>query len=104
MVIGRRSRPYTLATVARWETGANPEAGRFSVVSSGFEFHLVVSSFHGTGSYTLEVRGKVTGTNGGSYAGVMNLAPVPEASNVALMLAGFGVFGIVAARRRGQAG
>ncbi len=49
--------PYTLQTVARWETGANPEAGRFSVVSSGFEFHLVVSSFHGSGSYTLEVRG-----------------------------------------------
>ncbi len=49
--------PYTLATVARWETGANPEAGRFSVVSSGFEFHLVVSSFHGSGFYTLEVRG-----------------------------------------------
>jgi PEP-CTERM motif len=56
------------------------------------------------GTYTLEVRGKVTGTNGGSYAGVMNLAPVPEASNVALMLAGFGVFGAIAARRRGQAG
>jgi hypothetical protein len=54
------------------------------------------------GSYTLEVRGKVAGTSGGSYAGVMNLAPVPEASNVALMLAGFGVFGVVAARRRGQ--
>ena len=49
--------PYTLQTVARWETGANPEAGRFSVLSSGFEFHLVVSSFHGTGGYTLEVRG-----------------------------------------------
>ncbi len=49
--------PYTLTTVARWETGANPEAGRFSVVSSGFEFHLVVSSFHGSGAYTLEVRG-----------------------------------------------
>jgi len=52
------------------------------------------------GTYTLEVRGKVIGTNGGSYAGVMNLAPVPEASNIALMLAGFGVFGVVAARRR----
>ena len=56
------------------------------------------------GSYTLEVRGQVSGTSGGSYAGVMNLAPVPEASNLALMLAGFGVFGAVAVRRRGRAG
>ncbi len=56
------------------------------------------------GTYTLEVRGKVNGTNGGSYAGVMNLAPVPEASNVAMMLAGFGVFGTIAVRRRGRAG
>ena len=55
------------------------------------------------GAYTLEVRGKVNGTNGGSYAGVMNLAPVPEASNVALMLAGIGVFGVLAVRRRGRA-
>jgi len=55
------------------------------------------------GTYTLEVRGNVAGAAGGSYAGVMNLAPVPEASNVALMLAGFGVFGVVAVRRRGQA-
>ena len=55
------------------------------------------------GTYTLEVRGKVNGTSGGSYAGVMNLAPVPEASNVALMLAGFGVFGVLAVRRRGRA-
>lgn len=52
------------------------------------------------GTYTLEVRGLVTGTNGGSYAGVMNVAPVPEASSMALMLAGFGVVGAVVARRR----
>lgn len=50
--------PYTLSTVATWETGLNPETGRFSVWSSGFEFHLVVSSFFGSGDYTLEVRGK----------------------------------------------
>jgi PEP-CTERM motif len=52
------------------------------------------------GSYTLQVRGHVTGTNGGSYAGVMNVAPVPEASSVILMLAGFGVMGAFVARRR----
>jgi hypothetical protein len=49
--------PYTGTTVATWETGLNPESGRFSVESTGFEFHLVVSSFFGSGAYTLEVRG-----------------------------------------------
>jgi hypothetical protein len=67
-------------------------------------FITLSSSSLAAGTYTLEVRGKVNGTNGGSYAGVMNLAPVPEASNLALMLAGFGVFGTIAVRRRGQAG
>jgi hypothetical protein len=49
--------PYTSTTVARWETSANPETGVFSLSNSGMEFHLVVSSFVGSGSYTLEVRG-----------------------------------------------
>lgn len=31
----------------------------------------------GAGTYVLEVRGNVTGTNGGSYSGVLNLTPVP---------------------------
>jgi hypothetical protein len=66
-------------------------------------FITLSSNSLAAGTYTLEVRGKVNGTSGGSYAGVMNLAPVPEASNVALMLAGFGAFGVLAARRRGRA-
>lgn len=49
--------PYTGSTVASWETSANPECGHFSVLNSGVEFHLVVSSFVGSGTYTLEVRG-----------------------------------------------
>ena len=51
------------------------------------------------GSYLLEVRGNIVGSSGGSYAGAMNLAPVPEPASVALMLAGFGVLGFVARRR-----
>jgi len=40
------------------------------------------------GSYTLEIRGDVTGSAGGSYAGVLNLLAVPEPGTAALALAG----------------
>jgi hypothetical protein len=56
--------PYTLHTVAVWQSADNPESGFFSVWNSGFEFHLVVSSFHGAGNYTLEVRGTGLGWGG----------------------------------------
>ena len=53
---------------------------------------------------TASVRvGHVNGTNGGSYSGVMNLAPVPEASTMALMLAGLAGIGLVLRRRQGGA-
>jgi len=62
--------PYEGQTVAVWETGANPESGSFSIWSGGFEFHLVVSSFVGTGDYVLEVRGRPLGWLGAQAAGI----------------------------------
>jgi hypothetical protein len=52
------------------------------------------------GQYTLEVRGLITGAAGGSYAGVMNITPVPEASSFTMMLVGLGIAGVVVVRRR----
>ncbi|HEY4373064.1 MAG TPA: FxDxF family PEP-CTERM protein [Burkholderiales bacterium] len=52
------------------------------------------------GTYSLELRGTVTGDSGGSYSGALNLAPVPEPGTYALMLAGLGLMGFIAARRR----
>ncbi len=52
------------------------------------------------GSYILEVRGDVVGTNGGSYTGVLNISPIPEAAEWAMLLTGFGLIGFVVARRR----
>lgn len=61
--------PYTQTTVASWESAFNPERGTFSVGSAQFEFHLVVTSFHGAGAYTLEVRGApLTFFGDGTYA------------------------------------
>lgn len=40
------------------------------------------------GTYTIEVRGFVNGTSGGSYSGVVNLAAIPEPSSALLSLGG----------------
>jgi hypothetical protein len=52
------------------------------------------------GSYILHVAGNVSGTSGGSYSGILNIASVPEASEWALMLLGFGLIGFIANRRQ----
>ncbi len=54
----------------------------------------------GAGNYILEVRGDVVGTSGGSYAGSLNISPVPEAAEWLLMLIGLAIVGFVAVRRR----
>jgi hypothetical protein len=56
------------------------------------------------GNYVLEVRGDVVGTAGGSYAGVLNIAPIPEPGEWALMLIGLGMIGFVATRRKDNDG
>ena len=45
------------------------------------------------GTYVLEVRGNVVGSNGGSYAGTLNLAPIPLPGALALLLSGLGLLG-----------
>jgi PEP-CTERM motif len=53
------------------------------------------------GTYTLQIRGTVVGTAGGSYSGVLNLAPpVPEPETYAMMIAGLGLVGFAARRRK----
>ena len=58
----------------------------------------------GAGDYILEIRGDVVGTAGGSYSGVLNVSPVPEAGETAMLLLGVGLIGFVAARRKRDAG
>jgi hypothetical protein len=54
------------------------------------------------GSYVLEIRGNVTGSAGGSYSGVLNLAPapVPLPAALPLLLSGIGLFGVIRQQHR----
>ena len=55
------------------------------------------------GAYTLQIRGTVAGTAGGAYAGVLNITnplPVPEPETYAMFLAGLGLMGSIARRRK----
>lgn len=64
----------------------------------------VLSGFTGVlaaGSYNLTVSGNAG--SGASYGGNVVLTPIPEPETYALMLAGLGVVGFVAARRRNPA-
>jgi hypothetical protein len=58
----------------------------------------------GAGDYILEIRGDVVGTAGGGYAGLLNIAPVPEAGEWTMLLFGSGLIGFIATRHRRKAG
>ena len=51
------------------------------------------------GTYILEIRGDVTGSNGGGYSGQIDLQPVPLPAALPLLLSGLGLFGGMARKR-----
>lgn len=53
-----------------------------------------------SGSYALKVDGKVMGSGGGAFGGDLVVASVPEPETYGMMLAGLGVVGFLARRRK----
>ena len=53
-----------------------------------------------TGSYYLQVSGTLASTGTGAFGGAAALNPVPEPETYGMMLAGLGVVGLLARRRR----
>lgn len=51
-------------------------------------------------SYYYQVTGTATGAGGGVYSFLASAAPIPEPETYAMLLAGLGVVGFMAARRR----
>lgn len=54
----------------------------------------------GAGPYYLNVTGISNGSMGGIYSGAISVSPVPEPATVLTLLAGLGVVGFIAMRRR----
>jgi hypothetical protein len=77
-----------------WSTGVNFSAGGQSGTVA-----VLPPTMLGAGTYVLQVRGNVTGTAGGSYAGALNLSPVPLPAGLPLMLSGLGLLGGMVRKR-----
>lgn len=72
----------------------------FATVGSGNAADGLSFSGLAAGTYALALTGFTSGSMGGAYAGVLAAAPVPEPETYALMLAGLGIVGFIASRRR----
>jgi len=83
---------FTSATLNSMPLVLTTDAGGF------VELLYTPSSFAVTGPLTLIVKG--TSAANASYSGTLNVTAVPEPETVALMLAGLGMVGFVARRRR----
>ena len=87
--------PLSIAELA-WRSSGTLVTG----VSSG-NVDTIAPFALAPGHYVLEVSGLVTGSFGGSYAGVVNVVAVPDLPGSSAALAGFLLLGVVAVRRRG---
>lgn len=76
--------------------------GWTSPIGPGGQVAVIDNATLTTGTYVLEIRGLVTGGSGGSYAGVLNLTPVPLPAGLPLLLTGMGLFAGLIRRGRGQ--
>lgn len=80
----------------------NPSDSSLGTASfDGLNFVLNTGPLSVGNDYYFKVTGMATGTAGGSYS--FALAPVPEPETWAMLLAGMGIMGVVARRRRAAA-
>jgi hypothetical protein len=56
------------------------------------------------GTYTLQIKGDIVGTNGGTYSSVLNVTtPVPEPESYGMLIAGLSLVSIIARRKSKKA-
>ncbi|MGH8209357.1 MAG: FxDxF family PEP-CTERM protein [Steroidobacteraceae bacterium] len=81
------------------DSPAGLQAGWSTPISSNGVTTNLPTTMLTSGAYVLEVRGAVTGAAGGSYAGLIDLQPVPLPAALPLMLSGLGLLGGMVRKR-----
>ena len=81
------------------DSPAGLRAGWSNPISTDGSTSNLATTLLSGGTYVLEVRGDVTGTAGGSYAGLIDLQPVPLPAALPLVLSGMGLLGGLLRRR-----
>ncbi len=79
------------------QNGTGSQLGSMAATNTTYTFSNLA-----VGDYSFKFTGSA-GPNGGGYMVGLSVAPVPEPSEWAMMLAGLGLVGAVAARRRRRA-
>ncbi len=72
----------------------------WSTAFSGGEFAVIPDTVLAPDRYVLQIRGTATGASGGSYSGVLNIAPVPLPAALPLLLGALGLLGGAGLKRR----
>jgi hypothetical protein len=70
------------------------ETNTTDVASGNGLYNMISVPTLAAGTYTLEVRGQVAGTAGGAYAGIINVAAVPEPSSYLMLGLGLGLMAL----------
>ncbi|RTL41958.1 MAG: PEP-CTERM sorting domain-containing protein [Burkholderiales bacterium] len=84
------------ALINAWSTAqSNPS----TVANGSGPFNMMDVPSLAAGTYTLEVRGQVVGTAGGAYAGLINVAQVPEPTTYLMLGLGLAVMALKIRRK-----
>jgi len=88
-----------------WNDGGDGVGGAVDTLMAQFSFNGTTGSTFNSvvlpsGGYFYKIEGNANGLAGGLYVLTSTLAPVPEPETYAMLLAGLGVIGFIARRRR----
>jgi hypothetical protein len=83
-------------------TGGGTQVGTGTALHSGAidVWTVTTATPLAVGDYYLQVSGTMVSATSGSFGGAVMLAPIPEPGAYGMMLAGLGLVGFIAARRR----